>query len=160
MPTGRKNKTTKGDANMSGSEGLVCYVRDGAFYCRRSFSEDEALLCCPVEKMRYVFPDTPENRAALGMPPKEKSLEDHVEDHRKGCPICHTDSPPPAREVVELEGYKHPIRRYIDTIDEAMALGGRLTIIHKKSGPLPRTHFPDTPRNRWLLRQAGIEVKE
>ena len=120
-------------------------------------------------------PDIPENREALGLAKKEErvpvafcewcgrnfcagdvvAISSPIEQPKcnncggRICPI----NPPPAREVVELEGEFWPIRFFGDRA--SVSVNDRFLIIRGISSTVP-----DTPRNRWLLRQAGIEVKE
>ena len=151
--------------------------------------------CSMTAFQLITCPNTPGNRAALGLPPKENARflhhvradfqnAVHVVD-RDGIPIPHwtckncrreitdrtetencpgADQKPPAREVVELEGVKNsPVRIYRDMIKYCSLFpDGSMEVVRKMpdGSLLEIGMIDDTPRNRWVLRQAGIEVKE
>lgn len=115
---------------------------------------------------RIECPDTPENRAALGIAPKEEEWE-KFPDMREGAPpAAHSDPAPTAREVVELEGICGPVFYFLDLVLASGVCfrteGAAQYIQMKMPGTMGHGYhvIPDTPRNRWLLRQAGVEVKE
>ena len=121
-------------------------------------------------------PDTPENRAALGMPPKEEVRKRCFDCKREQgdsegfiygndsvprCGHCSLNPKvPPAREFVELEGYDFMLQIFRDRIGGVRVISPCLIIQRQDSPTIGISTVPDTPRNRWVLRQAGIEVKE
>lgn len=158
-PDTPENRDALGLAKKENSKPISEEFRAVCVKCGHGFDvrENFNVPCRKCRHMETAPPARQENpkchKCGYGFQPGEKALVDRL--GRLECFIaCQV---PPAREVLELEGDLNPERFFLDSIRGV----GKITTgaFSIDTGGIWK-QFPDTPRNRWVLRQAGIEVKE